>query len=92
MGTDCPVTPHGRNDEELVLMVECGLTPSEALMAATSVAAKLLGLEREIGAVTRGLRADLLVLEGDPFDLAGFRSRLAGIYQGGVSVGPTPRA
>lgn len=88
MGTDCPVTPHGRNAEELALMVGCGLSPSEALAAATSVGARLLGLESEIGAVVPGLRGDLLVVDGDPYDLVGFRQRIVDVYQSGVRVGP----
>ena len=89
MGTDCPVTPHGRNAEELALLVECGLSPAEALASATSVAARLLGLESEIGGVAPGLRGDLLVIEGDPFDLVGLKSRITDVYQGGLRVGPT---
>lgn len=92
MGTDCPVTPHGRNDEELAQLVGCGLSPFEALAAATSVAARLLGLEAEIGRIAIGLDADLLVLDGDPADLSGFRSRLRHIVQRGKRVGPSPAA
>jgi len=90
MGTDCPVTPHGRNAEELELLVASGLTPSEALAAGTSVAARLLGLEGEIGRVAVGLRADLLVVAGDPGDVSGFRGRLRQVVQRGVRVGPEP--
>ncbi|HEX2626834.1 MAG TPA: amidohydrolase family protein [Candidatus Limnocylindrales bacterium] len=89
LGTDCPVTPHGRNAEELQLLVECGLSPWEALAAGTSVAARLLDLDAEIGRVTPGHRADLLVVRGDLADVSFFRSRLEGVYQGGVRVGPT---
>ena len=91
MGTDCPMTPHGRNAEELGLMVECGLKPAEALVAATSVAARLLGLENEIGRVAPGLRADLLVLEGDALDVRDFKPRIRDVLQGGVRVGPSGR-
>ena len=89
LGTDCPVTPHGRNAEELALMAHCGLSPFEALAAGTSVAARLLGLEAEIGRVAVGMQADLLVLEGDPADVAGFGGRLRDIYQRGRRVGPS---
>lgn len=86
MGTDCPVTPHGRNAEELELLVACGLAPSEALAAGTSVAARLLGLESEIGRIAAGMAADLLVVAGDPGDLSGFRDRLRHVFQRGEAV------
>jgi imidazolonepropionase-like amidohydrolase len=50
---------------ELALLVAAGLTPAEALRAATSRAAELFGLD-DRGAITPGLRADLLLVEGDP--------------------------
>ena len=53
-GTDSAVTPHGKNARELVLMVENGMKPADALRAATAVAAELLGLEKEIGALEAG--------------------------------------
>ena len=88
LGTDCPVTPHGRNAEELALLVECGLSPWAALAAGTSVAARLLGLDAEIGHVRAGHRADLVIVRGDLGDLAEFPARLRDVYQGGVRVGP----
>lgn len=91
MGTDCPMTPHGRNLEELQLLVECGLTPAEALVAATSTAARLLGLEAAIGRIDLGLRADVVVVEGDPLDVTGLVARIADVYQAGRRVGPSTR-
>jgi len=92
MGTDCPVAPHGRNLDELRLLVECGLSPAEALHSATSIAATLLGLEAEIGSLARGLRADLVVVEGDPLDLANLPDRIVAVFRDGVRVGPTTSA
>lgn len=88
MGTDCPVIAHGRNAEELALLVECGLSPLEAIAAATSVSARLLGLEDEIGRITVGHRADVLVVDGG-VDIDAFRSRLRHVIQGGRKVGPS---
>ncbi len=66
-GTDSGVTKHGRNAEEFSLMVEyIGLTPSEALSSATIGAAKLMGLENEIGRLKVGFSADIIAVEGDP--------------------------
>jgi imidazolonepropionase-like amidohydrolase len=91
MGTDCPMTSHGRNLEELELLVECGLSPSEALKAATSTAATLLGLEDEIGAIEVGHRADLVVIEGDPLDVRSLATRVIDVYRDGKRVGPIER-
>ncbi len=88
MGTDCPVVPHGRNLEELELLTLCGLTPTEALLAATSTAARLLGLDDEIGTVAPGKRADLVVVAGDPLEVAGMAHRITDVYRDGVRVGP----
>ena len=89
LGTDCPVTPHGRNAGELSLLMECGLSPWEALAAGTSVAARLLRLEDEVGSIKAGHHADLLVVNGDLGDLTDFPARLRDVYQRGVRVGPT---
>ena len=66
-GTDSGVTKHGRNAEEFALMVEyIGMTPREALSSATIGAAKLMGLENEIGRLKVGFAADIIAVEGDP--------------------------
>lgn len=66
LGGDVGVYPHGENVYELELMVEYGMKPIEALKAATSVNARMLHLENEIGFVREGFLADLVVVEGDP--------------------------
>lgn len=86
MGTDCGVIPHGINLRELELMVERGLEPLDALAAATSNAADLLGLGDEIGRIEPGKRADIVVVEGDPLDVLGLSSRINAVYQGGDVV------
>jgi imidazolonepropionase-like amidohydrolase len=63
-GTDTPL-PHALH-WELEALVEAGLTPLQALRAATGAAARILGAEAEIGTIAPGLRADLLLLDGDP--------------------------
>ena len=66
-GTDAGVFPHGRNAEEFRMMVELvGMTPAEAIASATTGAARLLGLENEVGRIAPGLSADLIAVEGDP--------------------------
>jgi imidazolonepropionase-like amidohydrolase len=88
MGTDCPVAPHGQNLRELQMMVEGGLSPAQALVAATSSAAELTGLSRELGTLEPGKRADLVVVDGDPFDFATLGTRIAAVYQDGRQVCP----
>jgi imidazolonepropionase-like amidohydrolase len=65
-GSDAVAGLHGSNARELIWLVKAGLTPAEALRAATSDAARLLGLEGKVGAITPGAFADLVAVPGDP--------------------------
>ena len=65
-GTDAGVSKHGRNADEFELMVEHGMTPVEALKAATVNAADLLGLSNEIGTIAPGKSADIIAVASDP--------------------------
>ncbi len=68
-GTDTGVTPHGRNGEEFAMLVDhCGMSAREALASATTVAAKQLGLEGEIGRIAPGYAADLIAVRGNPLN------------------------
>nr|WP_042194971.1 amidohydrolase family protein [Kibdelosporangium sp. MJ126-NF4]CTQ95908.1 Aryldialkylphosphatase related protein [Kibdelosporangium sp. MJ126-NF4] len=86
MGTDSGVFAHGANLRELELLNSVGMKPDAVLRAATSSAAALLGREGEIGEVTPGHRADLVLLDGDPFDFTDYRSRVRGVLQRGSVV------
>lgn len=86
MGTDCPVAPHGTNLRELQLMAEHGYTPTQALVAATSSAAELMGLEQELGTIEPGKRADLVLVDGDPFELATLGDRISQVWKDGARV------
>jgi imidazolonepropionase-like amidohydrolase len=68
MGTDAatPFNRHGENALELQLMVKAGMTPMEAIVAATRTGAEVLGLADEVGTVETGKLADLLLVAGDP--------------------------
>jgi imidazolonepropionase-like amidohydrolase len=66
-GTDSAVFEHGRNAQELALLVElAGMSPAEAIASATTGAARLLGMEREVGRIAPGYSADLIAVDGDP--------------------------
>ena len=86
MGTDAGVVPHGTNLEELRLMQEIGMSPTEVLVATTKTAAELMGLERELGTIEPGKRADLVVVAGDALDFADLPRRIERVYQDGRLV------
>lgn len=65
-GTDAGVSLHGRNADEFELMVRHGMTPMQALVAATVDAADLLGLADVVGSLVPGRQADLVAVDGDP--------------------------
>src|SRR5438105_1133707 len=65
-GSDVGTFPHGENARELEAMVAYGMPPAAALKSATSVAARVLHMENQIGAVKPGLFADLAAFDGDP--------------------------
>ncbi|WP_428682815.1 amidohydrolase family protein [Sphingopyxis sp.] len=65
-GTDAGVFEHGRNAGEFALLVKAGLTPREALASATTIAARVLSMEGEIGRIAPGMSADMIAVEGDP--------------------------
>ena len=72
MGTDAAVMPHGTNLRELGLMCSIGMSPMEALVATTKVAAECLGWENRLGTVEAGKLADIVIAKTDP--LADIRS------------------
>ena len=86
MGTDSGVTPHGRNLAELELMAKGGMEPAAVLQATTASAAALMGLEAELGTLEPGKRADVVAVDGDPFELATLPDRVAAVWQDGRLV------
>jgi imidazolonepropionase-like amidohydrolase len=85
-GTDAGVSLHGRNADEFELMVRHGMTPVQAIVAATLNAAELLGMSPDIGTLEAGKYADLVALRGDPLaDVAVLKS-VDFVMKGGVVV------
>jgi imidazolonepropionase-like amidohydrolase len=85
-GTDQGVGPHGRNAEELGLLVEAGMSPMQAIVSATKTASECIHMADEIGTLQKGKLADLIIVDGDPLsDIGILRSRdhLLLIMQGG---------
>lgn len=81
--------PHGSNAREIALLVRCGMSPMEALRAATAVAAHALRRADRIGVVGAGKQADLLLFDGDPLtDIESLQdaSRIALVIKGGCAV------
>lgn len=75
-GTDAGGWVHGNNAQELQCLVEAGMTPMQALVAATGWAAECCGLNKEIGTIRPGKAADLIVVDGDPLkDIALLQDR-----------------
>jgi len=66
MGTDAGVAGHGNNARELALLCDVGLSPMQAIVAATKIAAECLALDDRVGTLQAGKLADVLVVDGDP--------------------------
>lgn len=64
-GTDAPAIPHGRNAKELLALVDRGMTPVQAIQAATTVSAELIDVD-DRGRLAPGLLADVIAVPGDP--------------------------
>src|SRR5437868_2156870 len=82
-GSDAVAGLHGQNARELEWLVKAGLTPAEALRAATVDAAQLLGLEGKVGEIKAGEFADIVAVEGDPSKDIGAVERVRFVMKGG---------
>ena len=88
-GTDAGVSKHGRNGDEFELMVKFGMSPAEAIKAATVNAADLLGLSDEIGTIAPGKSADIIAVSGDPLaDVKVLKAVSFVMVRGEVAVAP----
>ena len=65
-GTDAPAIPHGHGADELIAMVDRGMTPLQALQAATVTSAELIERDHDLGRLAPGYLADVVAVPGDP--------------------------
>jgi len=90
-GSDVGTFPHGENARELDAMVAYGMAPAAALKSATSVAARVLHMENQIGSVKPGLYADLAAFDGDPTKEIAALHRVKFVMKNGVVYKAAPR-
>jgi imidazolonepropionase-like amidohydrolase len=84
LGTDAVAGAHGHNADEIVERVRQGnQKPMDAIISATSLAARSLGLDKTIGTLTAGYEADLVALNGDPMTDITAVKRVAFVMKGG---------
>jgi imidazolonepropionase-like amidohydrolase len=65
-GTDAPAIPHGQNAKEIAALVDRGMSPMQALRAATITSAELIQMDDELGQLAAGYLADIIAVPGDP--------------------------
>lgn len=85
-GTDAAVYPHGLNGREFAVMVKLGLTPLQAIQAATVNAAELLGWSDRTGALEPGRFADIIAVSNDPLNDVTELERVRFVMKGGMVI------
>jgi len=87
MGSDAVFTMFGQNTRELGWFIKAGMTPEEALRTATTNAAALLRMEKQLGAISPGYYADMIAVEGDPLkDIDVVINQVRWVMKGGKVV------
>lgn len=81
-GTDAPAIPHGRNAKELIALVDRGMTPLQAIRAATTVSAELIDVT-DRGRLEAGLYADIIAVPGDPLTDIALTEQVRFVMKGG---------
>ncbi len=85
-GTDSGVYPHGDNAIQFGYMVRYGMSPLDAIRAATVKAAALLGMEGDVGAIAPGYFADLIAVDGNPLDDVTLLQNVRVVIKGGKVI------
>ena len=86
MGSDSSVLPHGENAREIVWMARNGMTPLQAIRAATLGGAELIGWRDRVGSIEPGKLADLIAVRGNPLEDVTTLQRVAWVMKGGAVV------
>lgn len=90
-GTDAGVYPHGDNGKQFAKMVQWGMTPLQAIQAATINSAEALDRAGDVGAIAPGLYGDLIAVRGDPLSNVALLERVDAVIKGGRLVkAPSP--
>ncbi len=85
-GTDAGVYPHGDNARQFFYMVKFGMTPAQAIRAATSSAADLIGRSKDVGTLEAGKFADVIAVTGDPLQDVRTLENVGFVMKGGEVV------
>jgi imidazolonepropionase-like amidohydrolase len=85
-GSDAGVMPHGQVGKQFATMVQYGMTPTEAIQAATRNAAQALGRERDVGAIAPGRYGDIVAVAGDPTQDVSLLARVDTVIKSGAVV------
>jgi imidazolonepropionase-like amidohydrolase len=81
-GSDSGVYPHGLNGRQFAYMVRFGMTPMQAIQAATRDAAKVMLREQDVGAIAVGRFGDMIAVKGDPMTNIRLLENVAGVIKG----------
>ena len=83
-GSDGAVYPHGDNGKQFAYMIEYGMSPMQAIRAATVNAAELLGWPNDVGAIAAGRYADIIAVHGNPLDDVTILENISFVMKGGT--------
>ena len=86
MGSDSSVIPHGENPKEIIWMATHGMTPLQAIRAATINAADLLGWSDRVGSISKGKFADIIAVPGNPAENIELLNNVPFIMKGGMVI------
>jgi imidazolonepropionase-like amidohydrolase len=85
-GSDAGVYPHGLNGRQFKYMVQWGMTPMQAIQAATTVSAEMLGWSKDVGSLSPGHYADMIAVAGNPLMDISVLEHVAHVMKGGIVV------
>ena len=86
MGSDSSVIPHGENPKEIIWMATHGMTPLQAIRAATINAADLLGWSDRVGSISKGKFADIIAVPGNPAENIELLNNVPFVMKGGMVI------